>query len=202
MTVLCQMVNVGPGRQERILQSAAACFSRWGYKKTSVDAVATAAGVAKGTVYLYCDSKEDLFYQALHRELRQWVADLSVHIDRRRPASELLVELGELDLRFLQERPLVRELLFGMYHGLLPDWADRFEELRALGLRHVVEVLELGVEQGSFRNDLDIEATARVLQDMQFSGVLLGHRTRMDPEQILRQQMAAVRLVLKGLEAR
>src|SRR5260221_8085098 len=191
-----------PVTQERILRSAAECFGRWGYKKTSVDAVAERAGVAKGTVYLYCDSKEVVFYQSGHRELRQWIADLWKRIDRRRPANELMVEMAASDLEFIERRPLVRDLLFGMFHGLLPDWADRFEELRSLGQKHVVELLELGIRQGVFAPDLDTEATARVLQDMQIAGTLLGHRTRKSPAEVRRQQIAAVRLVMKGLEAR
>jgi AcrR family transcriptional regulator len=188
--------------QERILRSAAECFARFGFKKTSIDAVAERAGVAKGTVYLYCDSKEDLFYQSVHRELRTWVAELSKKIDPRRPANELIVELAASDLEFVEARPLVRDLLFGMYHGLLPDWADRFEELRALGQKHVVEVLELGIRQGVFAPDLDVAATARILQDMQVAGTLLGHRTKATHAEVRRQQLAAVRLVMKGLEVR
>ena len=86
--------------------------------------------------------------------------------------------------------------------GLLPDWADRFEELRALGQKHVVEVLELGIRQGVFAPDLDVAATARVLQDMQVAGTLLGHRTKASHAEVRRQQLAAVRLVMKGLEVR
>jgi len=188
--------------QERILRSAAECFTRFGFKKTSIDAVAERAGVAKGTIYLYCDSKEDLFYQSVHRELRTWIAELSKKIDPRRPANELLFELAASDLEFVESRPLVRDLLFGMFHGLLPDWAERFEELRTLGQKHVMEVLELGIRQGVFAPDLDVPATARVLQDMQIAGTLIGHRAQKSLTEVRRQQLAAVRLVMKGLEIR
>ena len=70
-----------PTTRERILESAARVFGRHGYAKTSIDSVAAQAGVGKGTVYLYCKSKQDLFYQSVHRELRRWVADLSQGID-------------------------------------------------------------------------------------------------------------------------
>src|SRR5687767_5115358 len=94
--------------QEKVLDSAATCFARQGYAKTSIDDVAARAGVGKGTVYLYCKSKQDLFYQSVHRELRQWVADLSNIIDHRRPADELMLEMGASDAAFLERRPLVR----------------------------------------------------------------------------------------------
>ena len=191
-----------PLTQDKILRSASDCFGRWGYKKTSVDSVAEHAGVAKGTVYLYCKSKEDLFYQSVHRELRQWVADLSKKIDPSRPANLLMVEIAASDLDFVEKRPLVRDLLFGMFHGLLPAWAGRFEELRDLGVKHVVEVLELGIRQGVFAKDLDVKPTARVLQEMQIAGTLLGRKTGTPAAEIRRQQRAAVRLVMRGLETR
>ena len=72
----------------------------------------------------------------------------------------------------------------------------------ALGLRHVVELIELGIRQGVFANDIDVEATARVLQEMQLAGVLLGHRTNRSLTDVRRQQLAAVRLVMDGLKAR
>lgn len=187
---------------ERILDAATKCFGKHGYKGTSIDKVAERAQVAKGTVYLYCENKEDLFYQAVHRELRQWVGSLSMKIDRRKRADHILFEMAAADLEFVEERPLVRDLLHGLFHGLLPGWSERWEELREIGLKHVVEVLELGIHQGVFASELDVTATARVLQEMQVAGTLLAHRTSRPIEDVRRQQIASVNLVMKGLLAR
>ena len=51
-------------KKECILDSAVKAFAKLGFKKASVDDIARDAGVAKGTVYLACESKEDLFFQA------------------------------------------------------------------------------------------------------------------------------------------
>ncbi|WP_428264647.1 TetR/AcrR family transcriptional regulator [Haliangium sp.] len=48
-------------KRAAILDAAAALFSRYGYRRTSVDDVAGEAGIAKGTVYLYFDNKQALF---------------------------------------------------------------------------------------------------------------------------------------------
>jgi len=77
-----------------VLDSAGRCFARYGFKKTSMDNVASEARVAKGTVYLYCENKQDLFYRAIERELRAWIDDLSSCIDAERPADEILVEMA------------------------------------------------------------------------------------------------------------
>jgi TetR/AcrR family fatty acid metabolism transcriptional regulator len=188
--------------EDAVLDSAGRCFARYGFKKTSMENVATEARVAKGTVYLYCDSKQDLFYRAVERELRAWIHDLSSCIDPDRPANEILFEMARLDAAFVEDRPLVADLLSGMVDGDLPSYRERFSGLRDVGRQHVVKVLELGVRQGVFADDLDVRATARVLQEMQITGALLRHRNELPLAQIRRQQAAAMRLVLRGLEAR
>ncbi|MBI3269718.1 MAG: TetR/AcrR family transcriptional regulator [Planctomycetes bacterium] len=54
-------------KRRRILRAAIRCFARSGYDATSLDDVARAAEVAKGTVYLYFKSKADLFGSLLLR---------------------------------------------------------------------------------------------------------------------------------------
>ena len=186
-------------KRECILIEAARAFRRFGFKKASVDEIAKKAGVAKGTVYLACDSKEDLFYQVLHREVREWQAAMARLIDPRVPADELLQQLAAASLASLDEHPLVKDLLYGRTHELLPSWRERLDDLRELGQANVIEVLRLGLRQGVFRKDLDVEATASLLQDLQLAA-LLFHKP--DPERLLRLQIAGVALVLDGLRVR
>jgi AcrR family transcriptional regulator len=46
---------------ESILRAAQREFLERGFRRTSIESVARAAGVAKGTVYLYFDTKEEVF---------------------------------------------------------------------------------------------------------------------------------------------
>jgi len=188
--------------RDAVLDSAGKCFTRFGYKKTSMDNVAAEARVAKGTVYLYCDNKQDLFVRAVERQLRTWTEELATFIDPDRPANEILAEMGRRDAQFVEEHPLVADLLSGMVDGELPAYAARFEALRKIGLQHVIDVLELGIRQGVFADDLDVRATARILREMQLAGALLRRRTALPVKEVRRQQIAALRLVLKGLERR
>lgn len=190
-------------KRENILNSAARLFARLGFKKCSIDEIARAAGVAKGTIYLACDSKTDLFYQAVHKELRRWLGEMSQMIDPRTPADELLEQVARAGLAYLDSRPLVRDLLLGLYNGQFPGWADRFDTLRALGQANVAEILELGIKQGLFRADLDTDETATVLQDLHLSGHLFYARAeRSNPELLERRLVAGMQLVLNGLRAR
>jgi AcrR family transcriptional regulator len=189
-------------KRETILDAASRHFGRLGFKKASVDDIARDAGVAKGTVYLACESKADLFYQVVHRELRSWIAQLAKLIDPRRPADELLRQAAEAGIAYLEAHPLVRDLFFGIHHGLLPGWAARFEELRNLGKQALGEILQQGVRQGIFRPNLDVLVTAGILLELSLAGYqfqsLLG---RPDRESVQRRVAAGLDLVLNGLRA-
>lgn len=43
-------------------------FSRFGFKKTSVGELASAAGIAQGSFYLFFNSKEELYFEVLEME--------------------------------------------------------------------------------------------------------------------------------------
>jgi AcrR family transcriptional regulator len=61
------------GTRERILVAAIQRFSRFGYRRTSINDVAEEAGLARATVYLYWRRKEDLFVDGLERfNLQTW----------------------------------------------------------------------------------------------------------------------------------
>ncbi|MBY6275247.1 MAG: TetR/AcrR family transcriptional regulator, partial [Symbiobacterium thermophilum] len=55
-------------RALRILDAAAALVERYGYSRTTMDDVAREAGVAKGTLYLHWNTREELFGAVLRRE--------------------------------------------------------------------------------------------------------------------------------------
>ena len=62
-----------PDRFDALIRAATAVFLRQGYRRTQMADVAEELGVAKGTLYLYVESKEALFEQAL------------LHADRAEP---------------------------------------------------------------------------------------------------------------------
>jgi AcrR family transcriptional regulator len=189
-------------KRDCILVAAAKMFARFGFKKTSVEEIAKDAGVAKGTVYLACDTKEDLFYQAVHREVRDWTAEIGKLIDPRRPADQLLVECAKAGLDYMQKRPLVRELLFGQHHMILPEWHDRLDELRALGRTNCSEVLKLGVRQNLFRADLDLEEISTILQDFMIATYLFHDRGVDKEERIARRLATGFEMLMNGIRSR
>lgn len=75
MTELSPRKAATEQRRCAILQAARAVFARQGYSETVVEDIATQAGIAKGTLYLYFRSKEQIYLAALLEQARQLDAD-------------------------------------------------------------------------------------------------------------------------------
>ncbi|PIF05120.1 MAG: TetR family transcriptional regulator, partial [Draconibacterium sp.] len=55
--------------RENILKIAREIFSKYGYKKTTLDDIASAVRKGKSSLYYYFKSKEDLFHAVIMKEV-------------------------------------------------------------------------------------------------------------------------------------
>jgi AcrR family transcriptional regulator len=74
-----------PVRREELLDAAERLFLERGVAGTSIDEVVAAAGVAKGTFYLYFASKEKILTALQERYVDSFHATLAASMARRRP---------------------------------------------------------------------------------------------------------------------
>ncbi len=63
-------------RRDAIVAAAGAAFAQGGFAAITMAGVARAVGLAKGTLYLYFRSKEELFVAVLEQELDGWQGEL------------------------------------------------------------------------------------------------------------------------------
>jgi AcrR family transcriptional regulator len=76
--------------KQAIIEAAEELFARYGFKKTSIDDVARAARIGKGSVYLHFASKEELFAEIVRRVSDRMLATLTTAVKRARtPAGKL-----------------------------------------------------------------------------------------------------------------
>ena len=75
-------------RRRQLLAAAAGRLDAAGYAATTMAEVAAAAGLAKGTTYLYFRSKEELFLELLLEELGAWVEVAAAEVGEPRKAKK------------------------------------------------------------------------------------------------------------------
>jgi AcrR family transcriptional regulator len=68
--------------RESILKTAREIFSKYGFKKTTLDDIANAVRKGKSSLYYYFDSKEDLFQAVILKEVEILAHELEIVINR------------------------------------------------------------------------------------------------------------------------
>ena len=140
-------------RRQQLLDAAAWTFARKGYRAASISDIIDRAGVARGTFYLYFDSKEQVFLAILEdfheriermlaepeapvrlaehhgramlqRSFRRWLELFAAHRD---VAAVILKEATAIDPRFEAGVARLRQLA-------LNHFAGRFRRLQSRGL--------------------------------------------------------------------
>ncbi|MGW2043634.1 TetR/AcrR family transcriptional regulator [Streptomyces sp. NPDC001858] len=77
-------------REQQMLDAAVEIFGRRGYMAASMDEIAELAGVSKPLVYLYLNSKDELFTACIRREAAALVAAVRAGVRTELPADRQL----------------------------------------------------------------------------------------------------------------
>ncbi|MEU6715070.1 helix-turn-helix domain-containing protein [Nonomuraea sp. NPDC046802] len=106
---MSQLVEHHSHKAARILDSARELVADHGVRKVTVSEIAEAAGVGKGTVYLYWPTKEDLILGLFARELLAFLDEVIARITAD-PAAVLPRRLAPLLIHTGMRSPLARRL--------------------------------------------------------------------------------------------
>jgi AcrR family transcriptional regulator len=141
-------------RPEEILDAAQTVFGEYGFARTKLDDVARLAGVSKGTVYLYFDSKESLFREMVRTKIVAALAEFEELVRTHQgTCRDLLIELiTRLYYGLRNERMARISRLVQAELESFPELAQfYFDEVILRARRIVADVLERGVATGEFR---------------------------------------------------
>jgi hypothetical protein len=83
----------------------------------------------------------------------------------------------------------------------LPSWGERLDELQAIGKVNVTEILQIGVRQGRFRKDLEVDSVASILQDLHLAGWIL-RPAHVTDEVVHDRARVAFDMILHGIMAK
>ncbi|MET9731052.1 helix-turn-helix domain-containing protein [Streptomyces sp. NPDC006458] len=157
-------------RAARILDAAAGLLTRHGYRRVTMDDVASETGIGKGTVYLHWKTREQLFGAVFAREVLRAVDDLRQALQRD-PQTCLLHNFARVYYLAIVDRPLLRGLLLGDPHllGKLTGSPDPARDDRHAALTH--SYLALLAEHDLVRDDLSVDEIGYTYQAM-FEGFL------------------------------
>lgn len=149
-------------RRAHILESAIRTFSAKGYHQTSIADIVDAAGVARGTFYLYFESKSAVFLALLDELLTHLRANV-VGVDATPGAAPIPMQLLEIVRRVLRtmlEKRALADILFREAIGLDADVDQKLRDFYGSLHRFLIKALLIGQQSGVVRATIDVDVTA------------------------------------------
>jgi TetR/AcrR family fatty acid metabolism transcriptional regulator len=147
------------GKRQKIMQAAIKIFSRKGYNPAAIDEVAKGAGIAKGTLYLYFQDKEDLFYSTIMYVLANLRLLLEEKIDEKDTPIKILEDLAFYQLSYFSQN---RDF-FGIFQTILNDNLlvnhkkifDMLSKKKKELIDYESMIVERGKAEGFVRSDIE-----------------------------------------------
>lgn len=194
--------------RRRILEAAREVFFRDGFMAANLDEVAERAGVAKGTLYRYFESKAELYVAVLAHNGAIFEQKMRSTIDPARPPIDQIRRLARFYLNHyvenrdyfqifwaIENQPVIGELPSGVVEEVAKLWEQC--------VQMVAETIEAGMKDGSFV-ECDAWEVANLLWTI--ANGLIQSETSATRRQLRRASLEtafddAVELVLRGLHA-
>ena len=171
------------GARKEMMAIAIDCFARYGYQGTSVDRIASAAGLTKGALYYHFRDKEELLFEAVKDRIAEFEERVIGAVTSLADPVAALAEIARVCVHIATKNNLRRFILTLMVEALdtNPRLSDAFRDILRRFRSYLAGIVRLGQERGVFRKDIDAAIAAQL-----FAGGVIGAELQyyQDPERV------------------
>ncbi|MBR1827668.1 MAG: TetR/AcrR family transcriptional regulator [Clostridia bacterium] len=149
---------------ELIYKAALPFFAKYGYKKTTLEDIASALDMSNTNLYSYARSKRDLYQCCVDYAIDQWQEFVRQQTRDIEDPKEKLVTTWRSAVGYIIGNEEMMALLkndptiFPMFPNV-----DPIEEYNDWSVQYVKEILEEGIEKGAFRATINVDIAATML---------------------------------------
>lgn len=156
----------------QIIEAGEKLFAKKGFYPTTMEEVARAAGLAKGTIYLHFDDKRDLFFSIIEKKLDILLEKIEKEMRKHEfPSQRIKLAIG-IHLRFLEENRDFFKIMQALPESLKQEMERRLKGRVIEKQSRYVEILDQLIRKG-IRNQeikpLDSRKLAVILVGMMHS---------------------------------
>src|SRR5262245_34494180 len=152
-------------RTSELLEAARSVFSKKGFHDATIDDVAYEAGVAKGTVYLYFKSKQDIYLSALRDGIETLIQEMRTVAASSANAEEKLRKLIATKIAYFDKhRDFFR--IFQSELGRMEKTMSEFKDLYFDQAQIIEKILKQGAGEGLLLEKVNIKKAAFAIADL------------------------------------
>ena len=198
MIVTENRVNKKNQKREKILDAAAILFSRKSYHEVMVDDVAKHAQIAKGTVYNYFSSKEELYFSIMRLRMEKLTNSLKEKVKSEMSSVESLhsfvLHLYMFMMKYRNFFLMYQKESLKADHELCSELIQLEIQLKEL----LAGIIKAGKADDLFR-DIEEDFAADLILGSIYSAIYRGIENNYIEEQIVDQREKIFDFVLHGL---
>jgi AcrR family transcriptional regulator len=153
---------VSENTKETILDAAKRLFIRFGKRKTSVDEIARAAQVGKGTVYFHFKSKEEIWDTIVGQAVSRAIGRITDALEKVKSAMEKLRAYIRTRYQVFREELDILNIQQGVLDELFPEITDITKDLKTREMGFLTDIFNYGIKRGEFRH-LDVELLSMIM---------------------------------------
>lgn len=150
-------------KRKAILRAAIEVFARKGYFNSKVADIASAAGIADGTVYLYFKSKDEILNSIFDRAMAEFIEEGKRELSEMTKPQEKLKRIAEFHLERLGSD---RDLAI-VFQVELRGSTKFMQQFSAAGFAEYLDLIKTTIEEGQnagvFRKNLKPIVCAKIL---------------------------------------
>lgn len=138
-------------KMRRYYKTAASVFATKGYHETTVDEIAQAMGVAKGTIYYNFENKEDLYVSVVQEGVDLFRLQLQQAVNEGQTTGERIANLIVCQLKFFESESDLVSLFLTELFGNDPLRSHLASQMLSDCLQIFRSCIEAGIEAGNLR---------------------------------------------------
>jgi AcrR family transcriptional regulator len=157
------MSNLKESKKNRISDVALELFIQKGYNNTKIIDIAKGAGIGKGTVYEYFQSKEDLLLNIIMGGIDDYFEGCEKIIHSNQPHSEMLFSILEYEIAHAKKMGpkmmLFSQQFMNSKAGIPASLLDTLQKIWLKKFLYIKEIMRMGIASGKF-NDINVNVAA------------------------------------------
>jgi AcrR family transcriptional regulator len=158
--------KTAPAKEQEIIAAAASLFKEKGYRATTLEDIAAAVGMLKGSLYYYIRSKEELLYLVVRDPIRQAYNKLEQIVNSDAPVTAKITQaIANHVAIFHQHYPHIAVYLHD-FHNVMQKLKDNSIEAPKEYQQLLAQLLQQGVDSGELRSDLDVTVAGYAILGM------------------------------------
>jgi AcrR family transcriptional regulator len=147
----------------RLLTAAANEVAREGYVGANINSISAAAGFAKGTIYNYFPSKQNLMFTLIDEIAAMHIAAIRTEVEQHDTPPAQLEAFFRGGFAFVQAHPAQARVVINAIYGPNPDFVARVHQAYAPLYDLLINgILAAGVARGDFC-PVDTDSTAGLI---------------------------------------